>query len=367
MIAYRVNTKTFYNTFLAAHESFKSGKPVELYCNDQLYDLHDWAVEPGESFDDLMRLHAEVLRNRYQRIVLLYSGGTDSQTIYNVFVKNNLHIDEILIKVSATNPSYPYGCYKWLLKNHPDPTTIITYYDENDPDLRGLEITSDGWIFENHGEMYKFGMPICSNGVKLLLEKNHAGYKWAAITGCEKPRLIYRDGQWYSRQLDNVLRQLMGYEYLEHFFLEPRIHIKQSHLVKHAVKKLILEQNLPLYNNDWAEAKWPKTANGYQAWAVATGRYIELTPGVSFLQKQINEQIFTTDTQKLAHVSPEKIMQELYQSGDAVACNYVNGFNNLLSEHAFAQWLNLEFLKNPGSNQFSNTKFIWSKEYNLGS
>jgi hypothetical protein len=366
MIAYQVNSKIFYNTFLAAHESFKSGKPVELYCNDHLYDLHDWTIEPYESFDELMRQHAEVLRNRYQRIVLLYSGGTDSQTIYNVFVKNNIHIDEIIIKVSDTNPAYPYSCYKWLLDNHPDPTTILTYYEGNDPELRGKEITSDNWVFENRGEIYKFGMPVGGNGVKFLCEKNHAGHKWIAITGCEKPKLIYRDGQWYSRQLDTVLRQLMGYDYLEHFFLEPRIHIKQSHLVKHAVKKLIAEQNLPLYNNDWAEAKWPKTPLGYRAYAQATGRHPELNDGVSFLQKQINMNIIQTNTSAIEISSFETPMIKLYNDQDHVAKNFVQGIKNLHAETRFVNFLNENFLKDTNSNELMNTKFIWSKEYNLG-
>lgn len=366
MIAYLVNGKTFYNTYLAAHESYKSGQPVQFYCNDHEYDQLNWNQEPAQSFSDLCRDYAVRLRNQYQRLILLYSGGTDSHTIYRTFVDNKIHLDEIIIKISDNNPAYPDTHLKWLLKNHPDPTTKITYYDGNEDDLRAREITDDNWIFENRGEIYKFGMPVAARGVQHLCERNHAGHTWTAITGMEKPRLIYRNGAWYSRQLDIVLRQVMGYNYVTNFYLEPTIHLKQSHLVKRAVKKLIADNNLPLWDNDWAEAKWPKTADGYQAWAVATGRCVELTPGVSFLQKQINDQVFGTETAKLTNASPEKIMQELYHRGDAVARNYINGFNNLLSEHAFAGWLNQEFLKNPGSNQLSNTRFIWSKEYNLG-
>jgi hypothetical protein len=366
MIAYRVNSKIFYNTFLAAHESFKSGKPVEFYCNDHLYDLHDWTVEPHESLDELMKQHAESLRNRYQRIVLMYSGGTDSQTIYNVFAKNNIHIDEIIIKVSDTNPAYPYSVYKWLLDYHPDPTTIITYYEGDDTELRSKEITSDNWIFENRGDLYKFNMPASGLGVKFLCEKNHAGHKWIAITGCEKPRLIYRDGQWFSRQLDVVLRPLMGYDYLEHFFLEPRIHIKQSHLFKHAVKKLIAKHNLPLYNNDWAESKWPNTQLGYREFALASGRHLELNDGASFLQKKINGNIKEIDTSAIELNSFETTLIELYNNQDIVARNYVNGIKNLHAEKGFVNFLNENFLKNPNSNELMNTKFIWSKEYNLG-
>jgi hypothetical protein len=159
----------------------------------------------------------------------------------------------------------------------------------------------------------------------------------------------------------------MSYDYATHFFLEPTLYLKQSHMIKRAVKKLIKENNLPLWDGDWAEAKWPKTAEGYQAWAIATGRHIELTPGISFLQKQINDLIFSADTTKLETGSPEKIMRSLYLESDHVAKNYVHGFKNLISEKSFYAWLNENFLRNPGSNQLANTQFIWSKEYDLGS
>jgi hypothetical protein len=209
-------------------------------------------------------------------------------------------------------------------------------------------------------------MPSCGNGVKFLCEKNHAGHKWAAITGCEKPRLIYRNGQWYSRQLDTVLRQIMGYEYLENFFLEPLIHIKQSHLVKHAVKKLIQDKNLSLYDKDWAESKWPNTQQGYRDYARATGRHPELKEGVSFLQKQINRNIISTNTTNIEISSFETTLVKLYYDQDTVAKNFVHGLKNLHSETRFVNFLNENFLEDPHSNELINTKSIWSKEYLLG-
>ena len=96
MIAYQVNGHYINNLYLALHECWKTGGTLGLYCYDQEFNQFDWTVEPTASIDFLMSEHARVLRNRYERLVLLWSGGTDSHTIYNVFKNNRIHLDEIL-------------------------------------------------------------------------------------------------------------------------------------------------------------------------------------------------------------------------------------------------------------------------------
>ena len=95
MIYYSVNNKQFSNEFLAQYESYKSGCSIKFYCNDDLYDNLNWLNEPEESMDVLMDIHALNLRQKYDYIILNWSGGTDSHTIYNVFKRNNIHIDEL--------------------------------------------------------------------------------------------------------------------------------------------------------------------------------------------------------------------------------------------------------------------------------
>jgi len=366
MIHYKVGHHTFYSTFLAAHESWRSGKPVEFYCRDFDYDQIDWQQEPCENFDDIMLDHARYLRNRYPYLVLLYSGGTDSQTIYNIFVKNRIHLDHIIIKVSDSNPAYPYNHWQWLLDNHPDQHTRITKFNADDPAIRQSDIDRPDWIFANKGDMYKFMASANGTGVQKLIEAHYNGGDYAAITGQEKPRLVYRSGHWYSRQADVILRHVMGYHYLEHFFLAPKVHLKQSHLVKHAVKKLIKENNLPLYDGDWAEAKWPTTPHGYRNWTQACGRHSELTLGVSHTQKIINNAVFDTATKSIEKNTKEAPLIELYNTQNNVAKNYIAGIALLHNEKRFVEFLNENFLKNPFSDQLLNTKFIWSKEYDLG-
>ena len=103
MIAYLVNGKSFNNIYLALYESFKTRLEIKFYCYDHEYDQHDWTIEPETSLDQLMSEFAWRLRNRYERLILLWSGGTDSHTIYNIFRTNQIPIDEIIVKVGNKN------------------------------------------------------------------------------------------------------------------------------------------------------------------------------------------------------------------------------------------------------------------------
>jgi hypothetical protein len=214
--------------------------------------------------------------------------------------------------------------------------------------------------------MYKFMATANGLGVQQLIESHCEGKDYAAVTGQEKPRLVYRQGRWFSRQSDVVLRHCFGYQYLEHFFLSPMIHLKQSHMVKRAVKKLLQKNDMPVYDGDWAEAKWPNTGQGYRDWALACGRHPELTDGISHSQKKINIAIYDTPTNALLDFTLEKPLMAQHSAQQAVALDYVQGIRSLHSEKRLVQWLNENFLKNPHSNQLLNTKFIWSKERDLG-
>jgi len=369
-ISYRVGTTFFNNVYLALKEVQRTGQELTFYCRDYTYDQFDWSQEPEASLDQLMTAYAHEIRSKHERVILLWSGGTDSHTIYNIFKKERIHIDEILIKASAHLGQYPDSHVNWVQHTHWDPTTIITRYDQNDTYLRGIDCADEEWVWKPNGDLLMFGMSTGAEGVKHLIERNHAGKTWTAVAGYEKPRLVYNNGRWWARHLDAPMRQIMGYDHLTLFFLEPLINIKQSHLVKHAVKQHIAASNLPLYDGDWAEAKWANNPAGYRAWATACGRHDELTLGASHLQKVCSGEYWSMD------VSSEKTYQQLEHSTDptltayllnqnSTSLNYVKGLFNLMSEKEFVCFLNEnKYLKN--QNQLLNLKPTFSQNYDLG-
>jgi hypothetical protein len=370
MVAYQVNGELIFNIYLALHKSWKTGHDIRLYCYDHEYDQLDWTQEPEQHMDVLMAQHAHNLRARYERIILLWSGGTDSHTIYNVFKHNNIHVDEILVCANTRSTACPDINYQWLVKNHWDPTTIITRYDNYDTDMRAIDITDDNWIWRNKGDLFKYTTVSSGDAVEQLIQRNHAGTAWKAIAGYEKPRLVHRQGVWYSRQLGMVLQPSMGHDYIDHFFLEPLIAMKQAHLLRRNTMAYLQRTNTALHEGDWAESKWPWTPAGYRALSRAGGRHDEANLGVSFGQKNINNEFdktnqleLITDWRKINTIDA-RLKHDLSQ-GNRVAENYVRGFYNLTAEHGFRSWLIDNHWMNSNDLCFTDLKFVWSKEYAL--
>ena len=373
MVYYQVNGQKFNGIFLALYEAWQARAQVEFYCYDHEFDQYNWEHEPEPTIDQLMTAHALALREKYKRLILLWSGGTDSHTIYNIFAQNKIHLDEIIVKEDPIeNSIFPNWHGDWLLKNHWDPTTIITRYDDHDPFLRSMDVPDDNWVWRDKGDLLKYGMTSTADGVKFLCEKNHAGHNWRAIGGYEKPRLVYRSGKWYHRQLAEVLQPTMGHTYIEHFFFEPMIAIKQAHMVKNAVKSQLLKTSQPLWDGDWAETKWPKTAQGYKEWSCSCGRHIELTPGISHHQKVTNlelsdnELVVNGNWKQVAAGSVDvKLIYDL-ESNNQTAVNYIQGFHNIRSEFGFVTWLKDAGWLRKNDLCFTQLKHVWSKERSVG-
>lgn len=60
------------------------------------FDSVDWQTEPLESMKELSKQRAQHIRDTYDYIILYHSGGSDSTTVLNSFLDNNIFIDEIL-------------------------------------------------------------------------------------------------------------------------------------------------------------------------------------------------------------------------------------------------------------------------------
>lgn len=88
------NFKT-YSKLLAIEEMRRTGIHLEWHFNEPQYQAHDWRTEPKQSIEELYRQRAQEIRDKYDYVVLWYSGGPDSWNILNTFIKNNIRIDEI--------------------------------------------------------------------------------------------------------------------------------------------------------------------------------------------------------------------------------------------------------------------------------
>lgn len=96
---YRVGEQIFESRVDAILFSEETKTPFIYDFNDQYLDSFDWTKEPEESLSELYLRRAISIREKYDYLVLHYSGGFDSHNILETFLYNGLKIDEVIIRV----------------------------------------------------------------------------------------------------------------------------------------------------------------------------------------------------------------------------------------------------------------------------
>jgi hypothetical protein len=93
---YQVGDFKSYSKVQAIEMAKKLGvKDVHWNFNDFEFSSYDWTVEPAESLIELYQRRARQIRERYDYIVLWWSGGADSYTMLRAFVDQGLFVDEL--------------------------------------------------------------------------------------------------------------------------------------------------------------------------------------------------------------------------------------------------------------------------------
>lgn len=72
-------------------------KDFYLYLNNDVYDTVDWTKPPEKSIGELEEEHAIRLRQTYDYVRVWYSGGSDSHSIVESFLRAGQRIDEIAV------------------------------------------------------------------------------------------------------------------------------------------------------------------------------------------------------------------------------------------------------------------------------
>ena len=234
----------------------------QWHFNDKVFDQFDWSIEPAESLQDLYNHRAREIRERYDYVILMYSGGSDSQTVLDAFLKSNLHIDEVIVSHPAklentyTPDASNYDPLNllsewdftmrpkldWLVTHYPK--IKITMYDWSDSIL-DYKI-QDGFVLDRNHNVSAYS-EIRNNyynidSVKSALDKyNNVGI----VLGIDKPRVCFHDNAYKLYFLD-LITAVFGPQYsaslrknklhVEFFYWHPdscKILAKQVHqLVK---------------------------------------------------------------------------------------------------------------------------------------
>ena len=69
---------------------------VSYHYYDSVFQTVKWNNESTESLEQLYKKRAKQLRQKYNHLALLFSGGADSTNVLDSFLDNNISLDEII-------------------------------------------------------------------------------------------------------------------------------------------------------------------------------------------------------------------------------------------------------------------------------
>jgi hypothetical protein len=189
-------------------------QPVEWMFHQDTFRHYPWHIEPSETLDQLYDRRARQLREQYDYIVLSYSGGADTNNILESFIRQGLHIDEILINhmTRATKGSIvlnPAEKSAWNFNAEHQlhavprlqyihkmlPRTKITELDVSDTVVNSLKQFGDASWVVGRGDCLTVGQLFRYNYFHFgqIKKQMDQGQRVAMILGIDKPRTKIKD------------------------------------------------------------------------------------------------------------------------------------------------------------------------------
>lgn len=377
---YTVGSNKTYSKLEAIELSGKLKQPVEWKFNQAEFENFDWTVEPPGSLEFWYKQRALEIREKYDYIVLWYSGGADSHNVLMSFVRNNIFIDEIAQYHNLGGDNGNKNTYlneevfatsapvtQELISNNPlYKNTKHRLVDLSTIQIKLLKEDGNKWDY-----FYKTGMHFGPNALsrsylrevvpeyKSLIDQ---GKRVCFVYGSEKPMVEKRGDQWYVAffdTLDNAVSprtQMLNreWEHDELFYWTPtmpQLIAKQAHVVKKFLSNLRPEQidNVHVASHDvLVDTYGRRTINSWNADVTVNNiRYQLLPNGLHRLiypdwnpdyivaNKPLSLVWTPRDTWMFKNIAPD-IGQKYYTSGFLQVRQIVKKVDpNYWSEHKF--------------------------------
>jgi hypothetical protein len=190
-----------------------ANKPVEWIFHNQEFTKFAWNIEPVETLDQLYDKRARELREKYDYIILSFSGGSDTNNILESFIRQGLHIDEIVTNhitqaTKSTTVLDPTVKDAWNFAAEHNlqavprlkyisekcPRTKITVLDVSEVVLNSMNVFDDvDWVLHRNdhlsiGQLFRYNY-FHFKEMKNQFDKN---LKIGLIVGLDKPKLVIR-------------------------------------------------------------------------------------------------------------------------------------------------------------------------------
>jgi hypothetical protein len=276
---FSVGNQNLYSKLDAIKLSMTTGQPVQWHYNDEVFSKQDWTVEPKKDIRTMYRERAQAIRDRFDYVVVMFSGGSDSTTVLDSFIDNGIPVDEIFMHQwikyqpegvdSYMNAEITYSAIPYLKRKLPTTwNTTVRLYDPSDYALACLndcDFVESTWqgmnnvqnlqqISLHHNLHQRF-----PEYVKLIGQGKSIGFVW----GEAKPHIGYdlKKNKHYFYFEDHYAHapqprdQQLNDSTCQHeqFFddpLHPEIKIKQCHLLLNTLNQIQHRKDIFLLGND---------------------------------------------------------------------------------------------------------------------
>lgn len=346
---YYTDHNKFYNPFaMFAYAAERTPNTIPSFnFYDEEFSRLDWAVEPQESFDQLLELRARQLREKYNRLVLFFSGGTDSVTIYNTFKRLNIRLDEIVVTYHEDDTfGHSPKCVQWLKDNIYDQTTIITPLSRDGYPAQ-YESYRDDFLIDNS---FRYAVNTFNGTYESMCRvQNSSRFKNSnsvIILGLEKPHIVFKDNTWYTTHLDKLFAPFLNLNSTEWFFITPdlpQLHLKQIHLLKRYAQQFV-NPTTTWFSSEFGSSSWQNLA--------LLGKWTGRDDNISF-NNLIHQKSFNNKDIRL--------LQDPESTGIK---KFLNGLSAVEADNSIVTYMKNNHLY-PKSNDISRYNGIYSKWYKI--
>ena len=213
----------------------------DSYLNfyDESFSKYDWSIEPHESFEDLKKIRAQQIREKYSYVRIFASYASDSGTVINSFLKNKLEINEIVNYVSKWENNLTA-----LEQEHH--TLFVPNIKKYLMDTRSTKITLKEITFKDVYELLRTENKNMSGVVPSRfdisnLSTNLSGKgSFIDVYGECKPLIGIAKGIFFFKFNLAYVHDMIARPETINFFTTPefpKLHIKQCHMLKNNIKK----------------------------------------------------------------------------------------------------------------------------------
>lgn len=233
------------------------------HFGDHVWHKQNWQHEPETDLLELYKMRARQIRERYDYVIIFYSGGSDCHTLVEAFISAGCRIDEIYTvwsrkanKKFVLNPNVTDARnieaefdltakdgLNWI--KNVSPSTKITYLDVSDAVIDHFnQFDGEEWLCNTKESLTPQIVTRWSATREYTqLQQLDRGLRTAVVFGVDKPRVCIKDGKYHAYFLDSIANCFNGrfsdssYTNLttEYFYWTtdfPEIVIKQAHMVR---------------------------------------------------------------------------------------------------------------------------------------